>query len=153
MNEHRENLLKDEYLFLQQSYEDFDRRALLIKGWAVTLSLGGIALAFQEKSIGILVLAGLASLLFWVLEATWKLFQYCNSVRIQEIESYFRGDVEDLAPLQLYTSWFDTFQTSGSWPSEIAKNLFLGPVVIPYVPGIVLVLVLIACHAYGIEIF
>lgn len=64
MNEHQENLLKEEYFFLQQAYEDFDRRALLIKGWSVTLSLGGIVIGFQKRSIQILILSGIASLLF-----------------------------------------------------------------------------------------
>jgi hypothetical protein len=153
MNEHQENLLKEEYFFLQQAYEDFDRRALLIKGWAVTLALGGIAIAFQEKSLQILILSGLVALLFWVLEAMWKLFQYCNSPRIQEIESYFRGEIDSLVPLQAYSTWFETFQNTESWSHEIVRNMFLGPVVIPYAPAVVVVMVLTITHIFGNGVF
>jgi len=153
MNEHHENLLKEEYFFLQQAYEDFDRRALLIKGWSVTLSLGGIAIAFQEKSIQILLLSGLVALLFWVLEAMWKLFQYCNGTRIQEIESYFRGEIETLTPLQAYSTWFETFRNSKSWSHEIASNMLLGPVVIPHAPAIIVVLILVITHISGNCVF
>lgn len=153
MNEHQENLLKEEYFFLQQAYEDFDRRALLIKGWSVTLSLGGIAIAFQEGSIQILILSGLVALLFWVLEAMWKLFQYCNSVRIREIESYFRGDIEYLTPLQAYSTWFKTFQESKSWGYEISQNMLLGPVVIPHAPAVVVVLSLTVIHIVSNGVF
>jgi len=66
---HLDNLLKDEYLFLQNSYQDFDKRALLIIGWSITIALGGIGLAFQLKSMSIMVLAGLAALFLWVMES------------------------------------------------------------------------------------
>ena len=32
----RVTLLKDEYIFLQQMYEDIDKRGLIIKGWKIT---------------------------------------------------------------------------------------------------------------------
>ena len=138
---------------MQQAYEDFDRRALLIKGWSVTLSLGGIAIAFQEESIQILILSGLVALLFWVLEAMWKFFQYCNSVRIQEIESYFRGEIDSLTPLQAYSTWFEAFQNSKSWSREIAANMMLGPVVIPHAPAVIVVIGLTILHSLSNGVF
>ncbi len=153
MNEHRENLLKDEYIFLQHAYEDFDRRSLLIKGWSVTIVLGGIAVGIQEESIIILVLAGLASFFFWLLESMWKIFQYCNGKRIQVIESYFRGELDDLQPLQAYATWFEAFRSSNGWVRGILNNMFLGPVLIPHAPAILLVVALIMGDAIGIQIF
>lgn len=153
MNEHRENLLKAEYLFLQNTYEDFDRRVFIIKGWSVTLALGGIVVGFQYTSVAILALAGLASLLFWVLEAIWKFFQYCNSPRISAIESYFRGEIDELPPLQSYTTWFKTFRATTGWTMEIIGNMFLVPVLIPHAPALLLIIVLIAANGLGFEIF
>jgi hypothetical protein len=39
-------LLKDEYLTLQQFYEDFDKRILGIKGWSATIAIAAIGVAF-----------------------------------------------------------------------------------------------------------
>jgi hypothetical protein len=36
------SLLKDEYILLQNFYEEFDQRLLTIKGWSVTVALGAI---------------------------------------------------------------------------------------------------------------
>lgn len=143
---HLDNLLKDEYLFLQNAYEDFDKRALLIKGWSITVALGGIGLAFQLKSMSIMVLAGLAALLLWVMEALWKFFQYCSGPRISVIEGYFRGEQEEIFPLQAYTSWFDVFSSSRSWFKEILSNMFLAPVLIPHAPALIVVICLVGWH-------
>ena len=152
-NEHLENLLKDEYLLLQTAYEDFDRRSLLIKGWSITIVLGGIGIAFQQESFSIMVLAGLASILFWVMEALWKFFQYCSGPRISEIEQYFRGEIEEIEPIQAYTKWFETFQSSDSYTKEIFSNMFLAPVLITHAPSLVIIGVLVVLHFFGIELW
>ncbi|MCF6255417.1 MAG: hypothetical protein L3J98_05705 [Gammaproteobacteria bacterium] len=144
--EHLDNLLKDEYLLLQNAYEDFDRRALLIKGWSITVALGGIGLAFQSKSMSIMVLAGLAALFLWVMEALWKFFQYCSGPRISAIEEYFRGESEEIFPLQAYTSWFEVFSSSQSWYKEILSNMFLAPVLIPHAPALIVIASLMSWH-------
>ena len=47
--EQKYQFLKDEYLLLQNFYEDFDRRALLIKGWSVTVAIAGLTLGFEKQ--------------------------------------------------------------------------------------------------------
>ena len=88
--------LKEEYLFLQQTYEYFDNRALLIKGWCITISLGALALGFDSSKSGfstsLFLFVGGSALLFWLIEAKWKTFQYANAYRIRIIEANFRGD-------------------------------------------------------------
>nr|VFK13444.1 MAG: hypothetical protein BECKLFY1418C_GA0070996_100343 [Candidatus Kentron sp. LFY] len=43
--------LKEEYFKLQDQYEDYDRRALSIKGWIGAGATAGIAIGFDsEKS-------------------------------------------------------------------------------------------------------
>ena len=104
MEENKKNeLLKDEYLKLQDIYEDFDRRTLTIKGWAITICLGGIAVGFEKGLASLWILSGIAALLFWLIEAKWKTYQYANTYRIRMIEGYFRGD-EDKKILYLYKS-------------------------------------------------
>lgn len=107
--------LKEEYLFLQQTYEDFDNRALLIKSWCITISLGALALGFDSSKGGFstslfLFVAG-SALLFWLIEAKWKTFQYANAYRIRIIEAYFRGDenYQNIVPFQIYNSWFKAY--------------------------------------------
>jgi len=131
--EQRDEFLRSEYFSLQASYEDFDRRTLTIKGWSVTIALAGLALGFQSGQPAVWLLAAAAGLLFWGLESLWKFFQYCFSVRIQLLESYFRGEEEVVPdPLQIHTSWFDAFNESESWTREILGNAFLAPVIFPH---------------------
>jgi hypothetical protein len=107
----RRQYLKDEYFFLQNTYEDFDKRILTIKGWAVTSCLAGIGLGFQNTSPQLWVVSGAGALMFWLVEARWKTFQYAYGYRIRQIEGYFRGDEDkhDLVPLQIYNSWFNAY--------------------------------------------
>jgi hypothetical protein len=105
--------LKDEYLKLQDQYEDYDRRALQIKGWISAASIAGFALGIDpNKNIDdrTLLIVALFSACFWYLEATWKTFQYAISDRIRILEAHFRGDAEvlvkDPRPFQIYHWWF-----------------------------------------------
>lgn len=104
-------LLRDEYLFLQQTYEDFDKRALTIKNWAVTVCFVGIGLGFQYKTPALWLLSAAGALLFWLVEARWKTAQYAHALRIRLIEGHFRGDEDKqwLAPLQIYNSWYRAY--------------------------------------------
>ena len=108
----KNEFLKEEYLKLQDIYEDFDRRALTIKGWAITICLGAIAIGFEKKISSFWMLSGLAALLFWLIEAKWKTYQHANAYRIRTIEGYFRGDKDkkEIVPLQIYNSWFRAYK-------------------------------------------
>ena len=98
-------LLKDEYLLLQRIYEDFDSRALTIKGWSATVGIAAIGVGFYQSSYLWLFAAG-SSVVFWFLEGLWKSFQYCHGTRIVRLEKAFSEDnFENIAPLQIYTSW------------------------------------------------
>ena len=106
-------LLKDEYLLLQKFYEDFDSRVVTIKGWSATIGMAALSGGFYQSHFLWLFAAG-ASIIFWLIEALWKSFQYMYAPRITEIEQAFRDDAFDsIFPLQIYTSWFDAFQKQG----------------------------------------
>src|SRR5260370_32534860 len=91
-------LLRDEYLLLQNAYEDSDRRAVTIKGWSATVAAVGLGAGFQYGRREFWMISVGTAVVFWVLEAIWKAFQYGHSRRIQQIESYFRGEGTSLFP-------------------------------------------------------
>ncbi|WP_413113453.1 hypothetical protein [Thaumasiovibrio sp. DFM-14] len=148
--------LKEEYLFLQQTYEDFDNRALLIKSWCITVSLGALALGFDEGKGGfsstLFAFVALSAFLFWVIEAKWKTFQYANSYRIRVLEAYFRGEekYQDIKPFQVYNSWFKAYtldppvhkyekvKINKTPLDQTLSNALLPLVYIPYLPIIIL---------------
>jgi hypothetical protein len=106
-------LLRDEYLLLQKFYEDFDSQILQIKGWNTTVGLAAIGAGFYKTRFLWLFASGVA-VIFWIVEALWKSFQYMYAPRIQQIESAFRSEsFNDVAPLQIYTSWFERFNKVG----------------------------------------
>jgi hypothetical protein len=109
----RIGLLKDEYLLLQKFYEDFDARVIQIKGWSATVGLAAIGGGFYHPRFLWLFASG-AALIFWILESLWKSFLYMYGPRIEHIEKAFRSEsFGDVAPLQIYASWFERFNKTG----------------------------------------
>jgi hypothetical protein len=78
--------LQKEYFELLKVVTDFDGRLLLIKGWGVTFGLATLALAFQKRSAGLFLVAALAGLCFWILEAQLKGHQMRYYPRMRHIE-------------------------------------------------------------------
>ena len=116
------DLLKEEYFKLQDQYEEYDSRALQIKGWIGAGSIAGLAIGLDRADAGDgfvwLIIASIAAC-FWYLETKWKLFQYALRGRIRQIEEHFReaGRQSDVSrrepvPLQIYESWFDNYDSS-----------------------------------------
>jgi hypothetical protein len=123
-------LLRDEYLLLQKFYEDFDSRIITIKGWSATVGLAAIGTGFVYTKFLWLFAAGVG-LVFWILEAIWKSFQYNYSPRILELEDAFkRGSIADISPLQIYTKWDEAFQNSGY---AVLENMKLPLIYFPHV--------------------
>jgi hypothetical protein len=127
--------LKDEYLLLQNQYEDYDRRSLTIKGWVGSGAAAAIALAFNisyPAALLIPIVVIVIAAVFWYLEAYWKVFQYALADRIRVIEAFFRNDAEILiqhpAPFQTYNFWFKSFandEQSTSMRSLIGLGLLV----------------------------
>lgn len=139
--------LKDEYLLLQKFYEDFDARIVTIKGWSATIGLAAVGGGFYQSRFLWLFAAG-AALVFWVIEALWKSFQYMYGPRIAELEEAFRTEsFNELAPLQIYTSWYETFSNSGF---QVLAHLRLGIVCFPHAVTLVAGLTLFLLEAFGI---
>jgi hypothetical protein len=103
-------LLKDEYLFLQQDYEDIDKKCLNIKGWNITLVAILIVAGFEFS--GFLFLVGaIASVVFWYIEAYYRGLTFFIKIRIKMIEKAFQNnDYLSVTPFQLYSTWEETYK-------------------------------------------
>jgi hypothetical protein len=143
MSEHqKDEFLKDEYLLLQGFYEDFDRRALMVKGWSVTVAIAGLAVGFEKGIPAIWALAGVAALMFWIIDGKWRMYQYANRKRIKEIEAHFRHESRnDIIPLQAFERWW-----SGYEEQSLLKVVFYPVVMLPHILAVVLSAILIVVH-------
>lgn len=98
-------LLKDEYLFLEQDYEDIDKKCLNIKGWNITLVAVLIA-AGLEFSGFLFFVGAFASVVFWYIEAYYRGLTFFIQIRIKMIEQAFRTNgYLSMTPFQLYSTW------------------------------------------------
>ncbi len=127
------DLLKAEYLHLQSTIEGSDAKALTIKAWSITFSFAAFGVAFANDSKIIFAIAACGSAVFWLLEATWKMFQIAHYERIYEIERYFRSEVNQIEPLQITASWKKEFKKAGfyklfkvmCWPHVFLPHLIV----------------------------
>ena len=132
------DLLKTEYFKLQDFYEGFDTKVQTIKGWSATVSIAAITLGFSYKNPFIWLFAALTAMVFWIMEAKWKMFQYCYADRICEIENAFEKNLlDEITPIQIYSSWFKSWR-SGKF--KFQNIFFMKFVMIPYAYTIVLCL-------------
>jgi hypothetical protein len=150
-NSQKLDLIKHEYFKLQDFYEDFDKRIQTIKGWSITIALAAIAAGLNYKNEYLGLFASLSAVVFWIIETIWKIFQYHYRPRIVEIENTMKtNDLEAIIPLQIYSSWFDSFKNSKINFTDIA---FLTIVFIPHLPIIILGLLFFIIQHYNIICF
>jgi len=128
MNEDtRADLLKDEYIMLQNFYEDIDSKGLTIKNWAITVALAAIG-AGVVYSKEILIVGFFAALVFWYLEAHWRGLSHFFSTRIKDIEAAFQTDNrKTVLPLQVYSTWTNEYKRVGNqtWKYMWKQSSFL----------------------------
>ncbi|HET9910846.1 MAG TPA: hypothetical protein VFQ13_03095 [Anaerolineales bacterium] len=110
--EQRAEFLKDEYIMLQQFYEDIDEKGLTIKNWAITVALAAIGTGIVYRR-EVLLVSFFASLVFWYLEAHWRGLSHFFSARIKVIEAAFQTkEWKEEAPLQVYATWEEEYRKS-----------------------------------------
>jgi hypothetical protein len=129
----QEALLRDEYMLLQKTIEDFDGKSLQIKTWSVGLTgLSGLAAAFGGQAAP-LAIGALAAASFWVVDAIWKANQHAYLGRLAVIEAHFRGGdaapATTIAPFQVYASWSSD---SAEGSTSFLKYMFWGNVFLPH---------------------
>jgi len=123
-------LLEKEYFHLHSTIENFDAKSLTIKAWSVSLA-GAVASsgAFFGKW-QLLLFASAASLMFWLIDTSWKTFQYSNYRRISEIEDFMHGRRKAIESLQIARSWYASY--SGGGLKRYLKIMFWPHVVLPH---------------------
>jgi hypothetical protein len=125
------SLLKDEYLHIQKTIVEMDGRAISIKTWSVSFGLASTVSAFLAKSHWVSLLAAGSVLMFWLVEAFWKQFQYGFYGRSAEIEAMFLGTNPLAEPMQIDTHWYK-YWTSGS-RARLIRVLLRPHVALPHV--------------------
>ena len=98
-------LLSREYIRLQQTVEDFDSKALTIKAWSVTFSAAAIIAAYVERVPVALIVASGSAVVFWMIEAIWKVHQQAFYQRLKDIERYFAEPTRTIVPFQISEGW------------------------------------------------
>ncbi len=95
-----------EYYALLDVVRDFDRNLLTVKGWGATVSLAGLAAAFQAKNSAAFLIACVSGVAFWAIEAAMKRHQMQYYPRMREIEAVrFRQSEWLTSTPQIDWSW------------------------------------------------
>jgi hypothetical protein len=144
----RAELLKDEYVMLQQFYEDIDSKGLTIKNWAITVALATIGAGVIYHMKLLFLVAFGAAIVFWFLEAYWRGLSHFFGVRIKEIESIFQmGKFDKDIPLQVYSKWSKEYAQNGD---QTLKYMWKVSSAVPHVFIAFIGLVLYLLGLYGI---
>ncbi|MEA5569311.1 MULTISPECIES: hypothetical protein [unclassified Anabaena] len=109
------DLLKEEYFFLQNTIEDYNKQIWVIKALGITGTGGVLALMLQQKpntnmvSVSdafrlIAIIGCTIPLFFWILESQWKHFQRGFYPRVAEIEFILTQKYGFNSP-GIYNSW------------------------------------------------
>ncbi|WP_413172513.1 hypothetical protein [Anabaena azotica] len=100
------DLLKQEYFFLQNTIEDYNKQIWVIKALGITGTGAVLTLMLQQKTnASAISLIGCAiPIFFWILESQWKHFQRGFYPRVSEIELILRNTCGFQSP-SIYTSW------------------------------------------------
>jgi hypothetical protein len=137
-----DELLAQEYLELMKAINEFDSRALTIKAWSVTFSAAGLTAAYIEEKPIILLIAAFSALVFWVVEALWKVSQRGYYPRVEEIEAHFADRAgSSTIPFRVRASRVEAFR---GWRKELRmlEVLFFSHVALPHVAIFALGLIL-----------
>lgn len=99
------DFIREEYFFLQQSVEDYQKQSLDIKKLSIGLSAGLAILKGVTKADLVLSLASilLLALGFWMLDWLWKEFQRNHYPRLDQIEGELDGKMR--FPPRISASW------------------------------------------------
>jgi len=145
-------LLKDEYIHLQEMYEDVDKRGLTIKSWGITVCLAITGLGFKMSEY-LFVISFIASIIFWYLEAFWRGINYFQAIRIKKIEKMFRdNNFSSEAPLQIYTDWVNEFNKPKPQGGSKTIKYFFKPVsYMPHLFTAIISLIFFILWLFGID--
>ena len=130
MKQPDKTLLEKEYFHLQTVIEQFDSKSLTIKAWSVSLAGAIAGSSAFTKNKTILLFAALVSLMFWLIDGSWKTFQYAYYKRAKQIEKYMRGESNEITNLQIATSWSASYHDGRI--RRFIRILFWPHVILPH---------------------
>ncbi len=124
-------LLKQEYFFLQNTIEDYNKQIWIIKALGITGTGLVINLVLKEKQ-GLFALIGCGiPLFFWILESQWKHFQRGFYPRAAEIEKILTVEYGLRSPL-IFGEWSRSFKRNPTlkrqgylWDGLLNRSVFL----------------------------
>jgi len=137
------DLLKQEYFFIQNTIEDYNKQIWLIKALGITGTGAVISLTLQQKQ-GLFALVGCAiPLFFWLLESQWKHFQRGFYPRAAEIEKILTMEYGLRSPA-IFSDWSRAFKRKITPLRQgyLWDGLFNPTVYVSYVLEIVFLLLL-----------
>lgn len=100
--------LKEEYFFLQNTVEDYNKQIWVIKALGIT-GTGAVVAIYLQQSQNLIALLGAAiPIFFWILESQWKHFQRGFYPRIAEIEEMLQKC--NLRSPAIFGGWCHSFK-------------------------------------------
>ena len=146
------DMLKQEYFFLQNTIEDYNKQIWAIKALGIAGTGAAIALTVQLKLRAIPLIGCAIPMFFWILESQWKHFQRGFYPRVLEIEAIFATEYKLRSP-SIYTGWSRSFKRNLNptrkgflWDGLLNRSVFLS-----YLLEIVFLFVLAAIAPYVLK--
>lgn len=117
-----------EWITLQNNYEQYERSALLIKFAALVFYFAGVVLALHAAMVGVVVL------ILWVQEGVFRTSQARLGLRILVVEQALKQAGKSAeAPFQLHSAWLAGRKGITGLLAEYAASMFKPTVAFPYV--------------------
>jgi hypothetical protein len=141
------DLLKQEYFFLQNTIEDYNKQIWVIKALGITGTGGVLALMLQQKpnASAIAIIGCSIPIFFWILESQWKHFQRGFYPRVYDIE-FLLTNTQGFKTPGIYSSWTHTHKRTPKpkrqgylWDGLLNRSVFIS-----YVLEIVFLLIIAA---------
>jgi len=119
--------LGQEWITLQNNYEQYEKNGLLIKLMAILLCVVGFVLALHEVVIALLLAV------LWLQEGIFRTFQARLGRRILQIEQSLKSaESVDFAAFQLHSDWLSTRPGSIGLLIEYGASALRPTVAFPY---------------------
>ncbi len=129
--------LGQEWITLQNNYEQYEKTALLIK--LIAILLCAIGLVFDLVLIG-----GIIAILLWVQEGIFKAYQSRLGARLTRIEALIKQSEFAAVPFQLHSEWLTNRKGTAGLFAEYIISIVKPTVAFPYAVLLLLNLIVYA---------
>jgi hypothetical protein len=136
------NLLSQQWLSLHNDHEQYERYALLIKLFAIVITLTSFVFSMPPLIITVLLV------ITWLLEGVWKTFQARTASAIITIEKKLKEDEvikqsnKPITYYSMYTQWQTNQRDLFTLVIEYLTSSLKPTVLFPYIPLFMLVIIL-----------